>query len=70
MTLEDLGKKLAQPDPIRRHAEKELFALQDYQERVKQLELKADRDVLLEAMAETVPHALDGLTGEERNDVY
>ena len=54
--------------PIRRHAEKELSALQDYQERVEQLE--EDRDSLLEAMSETVPDGLDGLTGEERNKVY
>ena len=68
MTLEELGKKLAQLDEIRRHAEKELSPLQDYQERVEQLE--EDRDVLLEAMAETVPDALDGLTAMERNKLY
>jgi|SRR5215208_526931 len=68
MTLEELGKKLTQLDEIRRHAEKELSASQDYQERVEQLE--EDRDVLLEAMAETVPDALDGLTGMERNKLY
>ena len=30
MTLEELGKKLAQLDEIRRHAEKELSPSQDY----------------------------------------
>jgi hypothetical protein len=65
MTLEELGKKLAQLDEIRPHAEKELSASQDYQERVEQLE--EDRDVLLKAMAETVPDTLDGLTAMERN---
>jgi DNA anti-recombination protein RmuC len=68
MTLEELAKKLSELDEIRRQAEKELSALQDYQERVKQLE--EDRDSLFEAMSETVPDALDGLTGEERNKIY
>jgi len=68
MTLEELGKKLSELDEIRRQAEKEHSALQDYQERVEQLE--EDRDSLLEAMSDTVPDALDGLTGEERNKVY
>jgi hypothetical protein len=40
----------------------------DYQERAEQLE--ENRNTLLEAMAEPVPGALDGLTGEERNKVY
>jgi len=61
MTLEELGEKLSGLDEIRRHAERELSALHDYQERVKQLE--EDRDALLEAMAETVPEGLAGLTG-------
>jgi hypothetical protein len=68
MTLEELGSKLAELDDIRHHAERELSALQDHQERVEELE--KDRDDLLEAMAETVPDGLDGLTGEERNKVY
>ena len=68
MTLEELGSKLSELDEMRRHAERELSALQDHQERVEQLE--ADRDVLLEEIAETVPVGLDTLTGEERNKVY
>jgi site-specific DNA recombinase len=68
MTLEELGSKLSDLDEMRRHAERELSALQDHQERVEQLE--ADRDVLLEEIAETVPVGLDTLTGEERNKVY
>jgi len=68
MTLEELGKKLAELDEIRRHAEKELSTLKDHQERVEQLE--EDRDALLEEMAEAVPDQLDGLTGAERNKVY
>src|SRR5215208_3398157 len=68
MTLEELGEKLSQLDEIRRHAERELSALEDHRERLELLE--ADRDALIEAMAETVPGALDGLSGEERNQVY
>jgi len=68
MTLEELGSKLAELDEIRRHAERELSALQDHQERVEQL--KKDTDALIEEMAETVPDGLDGLTAEERNKVY
>jgi site-specific DNA recombinase len=68
MTLEELGEKLAQLDEIRRHAERELSSIQDHRERVEQLE--ADRDAIIQEMAETVPDALDGLSGEERNKVY
>jgi hypothetical protein len=68
MTLEELGSKLSELDDIRRHAERELSALQDHQERVEQLE--ADRDALVKEMAETAPDGLDGLTAEERNKVY
>jgi site-specific DNA recombinase len=68
MTLEELGKKLAELDGIRRHAEKELSTLRDHQERVEKFE--EDRDALLEVMAESVPDGLNNLTGEERNKVY
>ena len=68
MMLGELGKKRSELDEISPHAEKELSALQDYQERVEQLE--ENRDVLPEAMAGTVPDALDGLTGEERNKIH
>ncbi len=68
MTLEELGQKLSQLAEMRRHAERELSALQDRQERVEQLE--KDRDALIEEIAETVPDELDGLTAEERNKVY
>ena len=56
-TLEELGSKLAELDDMRRHAERELSAPQDHQERVEQLD--EDRDVLLEEMAATVPVGLD-----------
>src|SRR5215210_3427200 len=68
MTLEELGSKLTELEEIRWHAEKELSALQDHQERVEQLE--QDRDALIKEMAETAPDALDSLTGVERNKVY
>jgi hypothetical protein len=68
MTLEELGSKLSELGEMRRHAERELSALQDRQERVEQLE--EDRDALIKEMAETAPDALDSLAGEERNKVY
>ena len=68
MTLEELGSKLSELDQMRRHAERELSALKDHQERVEQLE--EDRDALIKEMAETVPDRLDRLTREERNKVY
>jgi site-specific DNA recombinase len=68
MTLEELGSKLSELDKMRRHAERELSALQDHQERVEQLE--EDRDALIKEMAEMAPDALDSLAGEERNKVY
>jgi hypothetical protein len=68
MTLEELGEKLSELDQIRRHAERELSALEDHRGRVEQLE--EDRDALIEAMSETVPDALDELTSDERNKVY
>jgi site-specific DNA recombinase len=68
MTLEELGAKLTQLDETRRHAERELAGLKDFQERVEKLE--EDRDALLESMSQMVPEALDDLTGEERNKVY
>ena len=68
MTIEELRSKLANLEEMRRHAEAELLALKDSQHRAEQLE--RDRDALLESMAETVPDALDELTGVERNQVY
>ncbi len=68
MTLEELGSKLSELDEMRRHAQRELAALAENQERIAQLE--EDRDTLLKTMAEAVPDGLDGLTGEERNKVY
>ncbi|MDQ3943373.1 MAG: hypothetical protein M3254_09745 [Actinomycetota bacterium] len=68
MTLEELGSKLAKLEETRRIAEAELEALEDSEERVRELE--AGRDALLASYAEVVPEALDGLSGEERSRVY
>jgi hypothetical protein len=68
MILKELASKLGELDEIRRHAERELAALKDQQERV--AELEADRDALLEYVGTAIPEALDSLTGEERNRVY
>jgi site-specific DNA recombinase len=67
MTLEELASKLAGLDETRRHAERELTALRDQQQRVEELE--SDRDALCRYIAE-LPIALDNLSGEERNRVY
>ena len=66
--MEELGSKLADLDRTRRVAERELAALEDHTRRVRDLE--ADRDDLLESLAERVPEALDSLTGEEKCRVY
>ena len=68
MTLEELASKLTKLEETRRVAEAELAALDAREERVRELE--ADRDALLAAYTETVPEALDGLSGEERIRVY
>ena len=68
MNLEELGFKLRELDNTRKIAERELAALKDHRRRVRDLE--QDRDALLESMAEMVPEALDGLTGEEKSRVY
>jgi site-specific DNA recombinase len=68
MTLEELGSKLKELGETRELAQAELDALALREQRVEDLE--ADRDALLEDMAEMVPEALDALSGEERHRVY
>ncbi len=68
MTLDELGSKLRELDNTRRGAERELASLKERRRRAEVLE--EDREALLESMAEMVPEALDGLTGEEKNRVY
>ena len=68
MTLEELGAKLKDLEGIRKVAEAELARLNAREERARKLE--ADRDALMASYVETVPEALDGLSGEERSRVY
>ncbi len=68
MTLTELGAKLRELDATRRLAQAELDHLLAHKERVEELE--QDRDVLLESYAESVPDALDDLSGEEKNRLY
>jgi hypothetical protein len=68
MTLDELASKLANLEKTRRVAAAELEPLEAREERVRELE--ADRDALLASYVETVPKALDGLSGEERMRVY
>ena len=68
MTLEELASKLAKLEETRSVAAAELEALEACEERLRELE--ADRDSLLASYAETVPEALDELSGEERMRVY
>ena len=68
MTLEELGSKLKGLEETRKLAQAELAALETREKRVRELE--KDRDALLESWASAVPKALDGLTGQERNQVY
>jgi hypothetical protein len=68
MTLEELASKLARVGETRRIAEAELEALRSREERARELE--ADRDALVASYAETVPEALDDLSGERRSMVY
>ena len=68
MTLTELGGKLRELEATRRVTQAELEQLLAHKERVEELE--QDRDVLLEAYAESLPDALDDLSGEERNRLY
>jgi len=68
MTLEELSSKLARVEETRRVAVAKLEALRTREERVRELE--ADRDALAASYLESVPGALDGLSGEERRTIY
>ncbi len=68
MTLEELGARLTEIEDTRKSAEHELAALKGHRRRVEELE--ADRDTLLESVWETVPEALESLSGEQRNQLY
>jgi site-specific DNA recombinase len=68
MTLGELACKLGELDETRTHAERELAALENYQERI--AELEANRDALFEYLEREIPERLDNLTGKQRNQVY
>jgi len=68
LDYDELRAKLVALDDTRRTAERELEALQGYQERIRALE--RDKDALLESYAGMAPEALSSLTAEERHQVY
>jgi site-specific DNA recombinase len=68
ITFDELGAKLRELEGQRTTAEEELDSLQMRRARLEDLE--RDRETLLEEYAGMVPEALDGLTGEERHQVY
>jgi hypothetical protein len=68
ITFEELGAKLSELEEIRTTAVERLEAIRDYQGRIEEME--QDRDALLESYALRAPEALDGLTPEERHQVY
>jgi hypothetical protein len=68
MTIEELACKLGELEETRRHAERQLAALENYQDRI--AELEADRGALFEYLEREIPERLDNLTGKERNQVY
>ena len=63
-----MGSKLKGLEETRKLARAELAALKAREERVS--ELGADRDTLIESWSARVPEYLDGITGNQRNQVY
>jgi site-specific DNA recombinase len=68
ISLEDLGSRLGKLKELEDTARRELRNLQSRQERM--VQLKHDRDVLLEDYASQSPQALDYLTPEQRHHLY
>jgi hypothetical protein len=68
ITDEELEEALAELEETREVAERELEAHRNRRKTLEELE--RDRDALLEHYAQMVPSALDGLTPEERHQVY
>ena len=68
ITFEELGAKLSELEGIRATAVGKLEVIRNYQERIEEME--QDRDALLESYALRAPEALDGLTPDERHQVY
>jgi site-specific DNA recombinase len=68
ITFDELRGRLAELDDARRIAEHELETLRNHEERI--AELEADRDALLDSLADIAPDALGSLATEERHHVY
>lgn len=68
LIFEELRIKITEIDNSRRAAERELEALQN--PKVLISELEADRDALLDSLADVAPDALNSLAPEERHHVY
>ncbi len=68
LIFEELRIKITKIDNSRRAAERELEALQNPKELIGELE--ADRDALLDSLADVAPDALNSLAPEERHHVY
>jgi DNA repair exonuclease SbcCD ATPase subunit len=68
ITFDELGTKLQELEEQRTTAEEELNNLQLLRAHLEDLE--RDRETLLEEYAGMVPDRLDGLSGEERHQVY
>jgi len=68
ISLEDLRSRLRELKELEDTAHRELSNLQSRQERM--VQLKHDRDVLLETYASQSPQALDSLMPEQRHHLY
>jgi flagellar motility protein MotE (MotC chaperone) len=68
MTLQELASRLEELEATRKALEAELEAVERSKRKAKDLE--QDREAVLTSLAESIPEALDSLTGEEINKVY
>jgi hypothetical protein len=68
MTLDELKANQVRLEEARKTAERELAALRDREEHVRDLEER--RDALLDSLEATAPEALDSLMPEERHRFY
>jgi site-specific DNA recombinase len=68
MDRDELRAKLAELQEDRETAEREIAAIEGRRERLEQIE--RDRDTVMEHYASTVPEPLDGISPEERHQIY
>jgi len=68
MTLEELDSRLEELEVTRKGLEAELRTVERTKQKV--MDLERDREAVLTSLAESIPEALDKLTGEEINKVY